>query len=85
MKRIILLSLVLLSCGCVARWTERPVGSVEMKKDGTLAFHLRAETDGAIGDSYFEVNPTDTNYPTYLEHVSPIYPGEDKPVRPWKD
>ncbi|MEO0511086.1 MAG: hypothetical protein AAF065_14645 [Verrucomicrobiota bacterium] len=81
---IILLSLI---AGCALNEEEREsIGSVEMKEDGTLAFMLRAESqEGAIGQSYFEVEKEEENYEEYLSHVAPIEVGESKAVKPWKN
>jgi hypothetical protein len=61
-----------------------PIGSVYMTAERALVLMLRAEGEGGLkGDAFLELYPEDADYATWLAHVSPIAPGETKPVPPW--
>ena len=67
---------------------ERPIGSAQMRRDGTLYLMLRAEGPGGlIGDAAFEIAPGGTgcgaSYQAWLDRLGGMKPGDDKLVPPW--
>ena len=59
------------------------IGVVTMKNDGTLFFDLSDGKTVNSGDQQFLIPPNIEKYDYYLNHVSPIKPGETKDVMPW--
>lgn len=63
---------------------EQPsIGSVTMEADGTLVLQLRATDGTSMGDALLRYPPDHPHYKEILDHVSPIRPGETKPVAPF--
>lgn len=61
-----------------------PIGTAQMKPDGTIILDLRAEGPGITGDARFVYPPTHDQYQSVLAHLGGLNPGEEKPVPPWK-
>jgi hypothetical protein len=62
------------------------IGVAEMKADGSIVMHLRAEGPGGIvGHSLLTYPPGHPQYLEILEHVGPMKPGDTAAVKPWPD
>ncbi|MEW5851023.1 MAG: hypothetical protein AB2A00_19710 [Myxococcota bacterium] len=60
------------------------IGTATMEPDGTLVLLLRAQGPGPVlGDGRLVYKPDHPSYRDVLKHLSPIKPGESKPVPPW--
>jgi hypothetical protein len=60
------------------------IGTARMLDDGTLELFLVAHgSDGIIGHSFLIYRRGDAQYEAILAHVSPMRPGQSRPVRPW--
>ena len=60
------------------------IGFALLREDKTLVLDLRAEAeDGTVGHTRLEYPPSHPNYAEVLAHLSPIVPGERRPVPPW--
>jgi hypothetical protein len=64
---------------------EPPIGSAQMRPDGTIVLLLRGKSGGATGEGRFVYAPSHPQYRKILEHIRPIKPGEEKLVAPWPD
>lgn len=62
---------------------DKTIGSVEMRKDGTVVLQLRAASDGSRGDVVFTYGPRDRALPALIAHVGGLIPGQSKHVPPW--
>lgn len=64
----------------------RPIGSAQMKPDGTIILQLRAEDgSGRRGDAVLTYPASHPRYHYILDHLGGIKPGEDKEVPPWPE
>lgn len=59
------------------------IGTATISPDGIIGLHLRAETDGTLGDAYIEYRPDNPQYEAIKQHLGGIKPGEEKFVAPW--
>ena len=60
------------------------IGRAQMAADGTLTLDLESvECDGSRAMGRIVIQPTDSRYRDYLDHIGEIRPGETRPVRPW--
>jgi hypothetical protein len=61
------------------------VGTAEMLDDGTLALHLRLNSDGTAVNDTLTYKVSDRAYDDILRHLGGLRPGESKQFRPWKE
>lgn len=62
---------------------QESIGEATMLEDRTIVLQLRAENKSVTGDAMLTFSPGDKRYEEILQHVSPISPGDSKPVPPW--
>ena len=58
------------------------VGTAKMERDGTIILDLRAQGGGM---ALLRYAPDHEQYHEILNHIGGLKPGEEKPVRPWRD
>jgi hypothetical protein len=54
-----------------------------MEADGTRVLQLRAEQPGMTAEGVLRYPPSDPQYPSILDHLVGLRPGERKSVAPW--
>jgi hypothetical protein len=59
-------------------------GTAEMLDDGTLALHLRLNSDGTSVNDTLTYKVSDRAYDDILRHLGGLRPGDSKQFRPWK-
>ncbi|MDZ4832749.1 MAG: hypothetical protein SGJ27_02995 [Candidatus Melainabacteria bacterium] len=65
---------------------EEYIGECIIEEDGTLILRMRAVGPrGMIGSGTMTYRTDHPNYAEVLQHIGPIKPGENKPVRPFPD
>ena len=62
----------------------KSIGGVVMGQDGAFEVWLKATGPGGlIGDAFFRIPVDSDDYRMWLDHLSPIRPGESKLVPPF--
>ncbi len=61
------------------------IGTGFMEDDGTLVLELEATDGNTIGSAVLRYPVDHPQYQQILSHLSPIVPGQKKPVEPWPD
>ena len=67
-------------------WRRSSLGVASLDDAGAIVLDLRASDGrGVLGDGRVVVPPGDPRFPSFLDHVGGLQPGETKPVPPWPD
>jgi len=65
------------------------IGTAWLEDDGTISLRLRAQTNNGelnvVGLGQLSYPKHHPQYQSILDHIGPIQPGEQVPVRPWPD
>jgi hypothetical protein len=86
---IVLTTAAVLAAAAVARAAEPTktgdiIGSVTMRPDQSLHMRLYSvQCDGTIAEGSFDIERTQPEYQTTIDHVGGLEPNETKPVPAW--
>jgi len=61
------------------------IGVGYMQNDGTIVLRLTRNVDGVIYHDELEYAPLNPAYPSVLQHIMPIKPGQTVSVKPWPE
>jgi hypothetical protein len=61
------------------------IGTARIDVEGTLKLMLRLDQGGMIGDGVVTYKKGSPHYQEVLDHIGPIKPGEQVPVKEWVD
>jgi hypothetical protein len=62
------------------------IGSVTMRSDRSLHMTLSSvQCDGTLAEGSFDIEPTEANYQSVIDHLGGLRPNETKPVPAWPE